>query len=171
MTVESGIGHGTTFTIYLPASDKPASLPVDEEKCLLIGKGKILVMDDEEFIRDVAMQMLSKIGYEVSTANDGNQTIEMYRQAQKSGEPFDIVIMDLTIPGGMGGKEAIIKLKKLDPNVKALVSSGYSNDPIMSNFRDYGFQGVVKKPYRIQDMSDAFVTTNPSAASRGVSCF
>ena len=155
MTVESGLGHGTTFTIYLPASGKPASLPVDEEKCLLIGKGKILVMDDEEFIRDVAIQMLSKIGYEVSTANDGNQTIEMYRQAQKSGEPFDIVIMDLTIPGGMGGKEAIMKLKKFDPNVKALVSSGYSNDPIMSNFRDYGFQGVVKKPYRIQEMSDA----------------
>jgi hypothetical protein len=79
--------------------------------------------------------------------------------------------MGLTVPGGMGGKMAIQKLKKLDPNVKTLVSSGYSNDPIMSNFRDYGFQGVVKKPYRIQDMSDAFVTTNPSAASRGVSCF
>jgi PAS domain S-box-containing protein len=155
MTVESGLGHGTTFTIYLPASDKPASQPADEEKRLFVGKGKILVMDDEEFIRDVATQMLSKIGYEVSVANDGNQAIEMYRQAQKSGEPFDTVIMDLTIPGGMGGKEAIQKLKKLYPNVTALVSSGYSNDPIMSNFRDYGFQGVVKKPYRIQDMSDA----------------
>ncbi|MBW2406579.1 MAG: PAS domain S-box protein [Deltaproteobacteria bacterium] len=155
MTVESGLGHGTTFTIYLPASDKPASQPADEEKRLFIGKGKILVMDDEEFIRDVATQMLSNIGYEVSVAIDGNQAIEMYRQAQKSGEPFDTVIMDLTIPGGMGGKEAIQKLKKLDPNVTALVSSGYSNDPIMSNFRDYGFQGVVKKPYRIQDMSDA----------------
>jgi PAS domain S-box-containing protein len=155
MTVESEHGHGTTFTIYLPASDKPAGQPADEEKRLLIGKGKILVMDDEEFIRDVATQMLSNIGYEVSVANDGNQAIEMYRQAQKSGEPFDTVIMDLTIPGGMGGKEAIQKLKKLDPNVTALVSSGYSNDPIMSNFRNYGFQGVVKKPYRIQDMSDA----------------
>jgi PAS domain S-box-containing protein len=155
MTVESVHGHGTTFTIYLPASDKPASQPADEEKRLFIGKGKILVMDDEEFIRDLAIQMLGKMGYEVSVAHDGNQAIEMYRQAQKSGEPFDTVIMDLTIPGGMGGKEAIRKLKKLDPNVKALVSSGYSNDPIMSNFRDYGFQGVVKKPYRIQDMSDA----------------
>ena len=112
-------------------------------------------MDDEEFIRGLANQMLSKIGYEVSVANDGNQAIEMYRQAQKLGESFDTVIMDLTVPGGMGGKEAIQQLKKLDPNVKALVSSGYSNDPIMSNFRDYGFQGVVKKPYRIQDMSDA----------------
>ena len=112
-------------------------------------------MDDEEFIRDLAIQMLTKIGFEVSVANDGGRAIEMYRQAQKSGEPFDTVIMDLTVPGGMGGKEAIQKLKILDPNVKALVSSGYSNDPIMSNFRDYGFQGVVKKPYRIQDMSDA----------------
>jgi PAS domain S-box-containing protein len=155
MTVESELGHGTTFTIYLPASEKAAGQPADEEKRLFIGKGKILVMDDEEFIRGLANQMLSKIGYEVSVAHDGNQAIEMYRHAQKRGEPFDIVIMDLTVPGGMGGKEAIQKLKKLDPNVKALVSSGYSNDPIMSNFRDYGFQGVVKKPYRIQDMSDA----------------
>ena len=161
LTVESELGHGTTFTIYLPASEKPASQSIDEMTSLFIGKGKILVMDDEEFIREVAIHMLSKIGYEVAVADDGNQAVEMYRQAQKSGEPFDTVIMDLTVPGGMGGKEAIQKLKKLDPNVKALVSSGYSNDPIMSNFRDYGFQGVVKKPYRIQDMSDALrsVTT------------
>ena len=118
-------------------------------------------MDDEKFIREVAIQMLSKIGYEVAVADDGNQAVEMYRQAQKSGEPFDTVIMDLTVPGGMGGKMAIQKLKKLDPNVKTLVSSGYSNDPIMSNFRDYGFQGVVKKPYRIQDMSDALRSVTP----------
>jgi CheY-like chemotaxis protein len=155
LTVESKLDHGTTFSMYLPASEKPVSQPVDEKKRLFIGKGKILVMDDEEFIRDLAIKLLSEIGYEVSVANDGNQAIEMYRQAQKSRDPFDIVIMDLTVPGGMGGKEAIRKLKKLDANVKALVSSGYSNDPVMSNFRDYGFQGVVKKPYRIQDMSDA----------------
>jgi PAS domain S-box-containing protein len=155
MTVESELGHGTTFTMYLPASKKPASQSDEEKTRLIIGKGKILVMDDEESIREVAIQMLSKIGYEVALANDGKQAIAMYEQAQKSGEPFDIVIMDLTIPGGMGGKEAIQMLKQLDPNVTALVSSGYSNDPIMSRFKDYGFQGVVKKPYRIQDMSDA----------------
>jgi CheY-like chemotaxis protein len=148
-----------------------ASQSTDEMTSLFIGKGKILVMADEKFIRDVTIHMPGKIGYEVAVADDGNQAVEMYRQAQKSGEPFDTVNMGLTVPGGMGGKEAIQKLKKLDPNVKTLVSSGYSNDPIMSNFRDYGFQGVVKKPYRIQDLSDAFVTTNPSAASRGVSCF
>ena len=112
-------------------------------------------MDDEVFIRDLAIQMLGKIGYEVSVAHDGHQAIEMYNDAQKRGKPFDTVIMDLTVPGGMGGKEAIRKLKKLDPKVKALVSSGYSNDPIMSNFSDYGFLGVVKKPYRIQEMSAA----------------
>jgi signal transduction histidine kinase/ActR/RegA family two-component response regulator len=161
LTVESELGQGTTFTIYLPASENLTSQSTNEMTSLFIGKGKILVMDDEKFIRDVAIHMLGKIGYEVTVAEDGNQAVEMYRQAQKSGEPFDTVIMDLTIPGGMGGKEAIQELKKLDPNIKALVSSGYSNDPIMSNFRDYGFHGVVKKPYRIQDMSDALRSVTP----------
>ena len=124
-------------------------------------------MDDEDFIHTVAIQMLGKMGFAVSVAKDGNEAIEIYRQAQKAEEPFDAVILDLTIPGGMGGKETIQKLRNLDPNVKALVSSGYSNDPIMSNFKDYGFLGVVKKPYRIQDMSDALrsvITVNPSIA-------
>jgi PAS domain S-box-containing protein len=155
LTVESELGKHTTFTIYLPASEKPEIQTETEAQRLFAGKGKILVMDDEEFIRNVAIGMLSKMGYEVSVAKDGIEAIEVYRHAQLSKQPFDAVIMDLTIPGGMGGKEAIQKLKELDPNVKALVSSGYSNDPIMSNFRDYGFEGVVKKPYRIQDMSDA----------------
>jgi CheY-like chemotaxis protein len=139
----------------LPASEKTEIQTETEAQYLYVGEGKILVMDDEDFIRDVAIQMLSKMGYEVSSAKDGEEAVEIFRQAQQSKKPFDAVIMDLTIPGGMGGKEAIGKLRELDPKVKALVSSGFSNDPIMSNFRDYGFEGVVKKPYRIQDMSEA----------------
>jgi len=155
LTVESELGQGTIFTIYLPASEKPTNQKIDEEMGLFIGKGKLLLMDDEEFIRDVAVKMLNKMGYEVLVAKDGNEAISIYRQAQQAQEPFDVVIMDLTVPGGMGGKEAIQELKKLDPDIKALVSSGYSNDPIMSNFSDFGFEGVVTKPYRIQDMSNA----------------
>ena len=155
LTVESDIGHGAIFMIYLPASEKLAGPSVQEKNSFFKGQGKILVMDDEEFIRDIATQLLNKMGYRVSVAEDGNQAIDMYRQAQRSGEAFDIVIMDLTVPGGMGGKEAIRKLKALDPHVTALVSSGYSNNPVMSDFRAYGFQGVIKKPYQIQEMSDA----------------
>ncbi len=155
LTADSELGKHTTFTIYLPATEKLEIQTENKAKVLFSGGGKILLMDDEDFIREVASQMLYKLGYEVSVAKDGNEAIEIYRQAQQSKQPFDAVIMDLTVPGGMGGKEAIQKLKDLDPNIKALVSSGYSNDPIMSNFRDYGFKGVVKKPYLIQDMSDA----------------
>ena len=155
LTADSELGQHTTFTIYLPASEKVEIQTDNKAKDLFSGAGKILLMDDEDFIREVASQMLYKMGYEVSVARDGNEAIEIYRQAQQSKRPFDAVIMDLTVPGGMGGKEAIQKLRELDPYIKALVSSGYSNDPIMSNFRDYGFKGVIKKPYLIQDMSDA----------------
>jgi PAS domain S-box-containing protein len=155
LTAESDPGHGTTFHIYLPASLKTAYPIVDEDKRIFTGEGKILVMDDEAFIRDIAAQMLKYLGYEVSVANDGNETVDMYAEALKSGEPFDAVILDLTVPGGMGGKEAIQKLKKMDPNIKAVVCSGYSTDPIMANYQTYGFQGVVAKPYQIQEMSEA----------------
>ena len=154
ITVNSKLGHGTTFSIYLPATIKTADRTAKEDNRLFTGEGKILVMDDEEFILDVATRMLSKLGYEVAVADDGQKAIEMYRQAQKSGEPFDAVIMDLTVPGGMGGKAAIQKLLDMNPDIKAIVSSGYSNDPIMSNFRGYGFSGVIKKPYRLSDLSE-----------------
>jgi CheY-like chemotaxis protein len=155
LTVESEPDHGTTFYIYLPASSKTAYQIADVEKRIFSGEGKILVMDDEAFIREIAAQMLRHLGYEVSVANDGNEAVEMYAGALKSGEPFDAVILDLTVPGGMGGREAIQRLKKMDPNIKAVVSSGYSTDPIMANFKTYGFQGVVVKPYQIQEMSEA----------------
>ena len=155
ITAESELGVGTTFYIYLPASQKKEILEKKgAEERPFVGKGKILLMDDEEIVRNVAGAMLKYIGYEVDFAEDGAEAIELYRKAKESGQPFDVVIMDLTIPGGMGGKEAISKLIEIDPNVKAIVSSGYSTDAIMSDFKQYGFSGVIAKPYKIKDLSE-----------------
>ena len=111
-------------------------------------------LDVKEVIRDILFQMLTKIGYEITTSSDGVEAIKLYIESKESGFPFDAVIMDLTIPGGMGGIETIKKLKEIDPNVKAIVSSGYSNDPAMSNLDEYGFKGVIAKPYRPQELRE-----------------
>jgi len=154
ITLESELGVGTTFYIYLPASHKelPKEETIKEEP--LMGKGRVLVMDDEEMVREVLDSMLEHIGYEVEFAKDGIEAIEQYKRAKELGRPFDAVIMDLTIPGSMGGKEAIQKLLKIDPKVKAIVSSGYSHDPVMANFKKYGFKGVIAKPYKITTLSE-----------------
>jgi PAS domain S-box-containing protein len=151
ITVESQLGEGTTFHIYLPASDK--AVPEKEEVKLIKGHGRILVMDDEELIREMVGRMLEKLGYESEFAEDGAVAIEMYKEAQESEKPYDAVILDLTIPGGMGGKEAIEKLLDIDSEVKAIVSSGYSDDPVMSNFQEYGFMGMIPKPFEFQSLS------------------
>lgn len=117
------------------------------------GRGRVLVMDDESIVRDIAGEMLRFMGYEVVLAEDGQEALSLYADAKKAGCGFDVVIMDLTVPGGMGGRETIEKLLELDPVVKAIVSSGYSNDPIMSSFHEYGFKGAVAKPYRIEDLN------------------
>jgi PAS domain S-box-containing protein len=152
--VESEIGVGTRFHIYLPACDKNVSeLAGVGEESVIEGVGRILIMDDEELVRGILSDMLGQLGYEVEFTSDGRRAIELYREAKESDKPFDVVIMDLTIPGGMGGKEAIGKLLEVDPNVKAVVSSGYSNDPVMSEYGKYGFKGVVSKPYKIEELS------------------
>ena len=110
-------------------------------------------MDDEEMIRQIASDMLGILGYEVGVAEDGAKMLEKYREAAESGERYDVVIMDLTIPGGMGGKEASQKLLELDPDACAVVSSGYSNDPIMENPKNFGFKAAIQKPYTVQDLS------------------
>ena len=104
-------------------------------------------------VLEVVGDMLKYLGYEVAFARNGNEAIEFYKRAKAAGHPFDVVIMDLTIAGGMGGKEAIKKLIEIDPEVKAIVSSGYANDPIMADFKKYGFSGVIAKPYKIKDLS------------------
>jgi CheY-like chemotaxis protein len=153
ITAASASGAGATFTVYLPASDRPVAAAQHSDEHHVRGSGRVLVMDDEEMVRMVTMEILRELGYEVESAREGGEAVERYLAASKSGRPFDAVILDLTIAGGMGGKETIGKLKAFDPAVKAIVSSGYSNDPIMANFRDHGFQDVIVKPYKSVDLS------------------
>src|SRR3989304_2542869 len=153
ITVNSTPGFGTNFDIYLPASDKEVTYEASDNNIPVFGNGKILVMDDEEIIRRLAGDMLNYLGYQSDIAANGEEAIGKFQEARDSGEPYDLIIMDLTIPGAMGGKEAIERLLRIDPGVKAIVSSGYSNDPILANYRKYGFSGVVKKPYRIAELS------------------
>jgi PAS domain S-box-containing protein len=153
ITFQSSVGKGTTFYVYLPALGPGNEVAHDTEIELEHGSGLILVMDDEEAVTDIARAMLETLGYTVECTKNGADTVDLYKKRKEEGKPFSAVIMDLTVPGGMGGKEAIKLLLKIDPTIKAIVSSGYSTDPIMSNFLEYGFTAVLKKPYRLQEMS------------------
>lgn len=149
--VDSKLGVGTCFTIYLPAVRK--ANPVQEMFSPPAQKGrKILLMDDEAKITELISEMLNHMDYRVETAKNGSEALELFKQAKHAGDPFDIIIMDLTVPGEMGGKEAISLLRENDPTVKAIVSSGYSNDPVMSDCKKYGFNGMVSKPYKIEEL-------------------
>lgn len=156
---ESEKGQGATFSVYLPASEKAV------EKTVYVGvaqvptalKARVLVMDDEEQVRRAACTALKRFGCEVEETQDGRQAVEVYRRARGEGKPFSAVILDLTVPGGMGGLEAIAELKKIDPLARVIVSSGYSNDDVLQNFARYGFHAVVPKPYAPQELEEALV--------------
>ena len=156
ISVESKAGTGTTFTLYLPAdkellaSSDTAPARVSEKSNSIVGR--ILVMDDDVSVRELFSNMLESLGYSVDSAIDGDEALDKYTSASKRGKPFDIIIMDLTIPGGMGGKEAITELLEIDHQVKVIVSSGYSTDPIMASYGDYGFSGRLAKPFKLADM-------------------
>jgi len=148
ISVMSVPGGPTRFDVYLEASDEDmAATSREEDETIAVGSGRILVMDDDGMIRDVAAMVLKGAGYEVECAKDGAEAIELYRQAEASGRPFELVVMDITVPGGMGGQECIERLRALYPNVRALVSSGYANDPVMAEYEKYGFCGMIAKPY------------------------
>lgn len=148
ISVTSRPDVGTTFFFYLPAAKADKNLPTARSAT----KGKVLLMDDEEGIRKVASEILSVLGFEVDTAIEGGVALSLYSRARELGIPYDAVILDLTVPGGMGGKETISKLLQIDPFVKVIVSSGYSNDPVLANYREYGFLEKLAKPYTVQDM-------------------
>ena len=153
MEVESALGGGTAVHVYLPASGKSVEPGerVKDEPCR--GAGRVLVVDDESIVRRSAGEVLKRLGYEAGFAKDGREGIEIYEKAREDGRPFDVVIMDLTIPGELGGKKVVGRLKELDPEAKVIVSSGYSDDPVMSRFREYGFDGVLVKPYNVEGLA------------------
>ncbi len=168
ITAESNRPEGSTFTIFLPVSeDKAPEVPEEKEfrRPSQVCKGRVLVMDDEKMILDVARIYLEQLGYECETAKESDEAVEIYRKAAVAGCPFDAVILDLTVPKGKGGISAIAGLLKINPNVKALVSSGYSEDPAVSNYKQLGFQGVLAKPYTIKQLSDALLRLSERFAS------
>ncbi|MDL2122984.1 MAG: PAS domain S-box protein [Deltaproteobacteria bacterium] len=155
ISADSELSKGTTFTLYLPASESrrlPETKQPATERSTIEQPARLLVMDDEEIVRDVVTEMLKESGFSVETAPDGKQAIEMYKQSLDAGEPFDVVIMDLTIPGGIGGKEAIKDILEIDPEARAIVSSGYADDPVMANYAECGFKGIAAKPYTMSEL-------------------
>ena len=155
ITVDSQLGQGSVFTVYLPAAEGEAALPLAATAEIVRGRGRVLIMDDEESVRQIAGKIVRALGYEAAFARDGREAIACWQTARTKGQPFDVAIMDLTVPGGMGGREAMRELLALDANAKAVVSSGYCQDPVMANFRDYGFRDVLAKPYNVLDVSRA----------------
>jgi len=153
MEVDSALGGGTTVHVYLPANDstvEPGRSVQDEPPG---GEGRVLVVDDERIVRISAGAVLKRLGYEADLAEDGRRGIEIYEKAMREDRPFDLVIMDLTIPGDMGGEEALKRIRELDPDAKVVVSSGYSDDPVMSRFKEAGFDGMLVKPYNVADLA------------------
>ena len=161
--VTSEAWKGTVFALYLPATEIEAAAAGPGGTKLCTGQGKVLVMDDEKIIRDIAGEMLKRLGYSAVFAKDGAEAISEFKMARETGDPFDAVIMDLTVPGGMGGEETIKELLAIDPSVKAIVSSGYSDDRITANFREHGFKAALAKPYKIQDISKVIAEVISSA--------
>jgi PAS domain S-box-containing protein len=154
ITVDSQVHYGSTFTLYLPAS-RHQEIPVEPPRQLnqvISGTGRILIVDDEEAIRALVEFTLERLGYQVTQAESALEGVDIYRKKLEAGERFDAVILDLTLPGGMGGKEALKKLIEIDPTVNAIVSSGYAMDATMSRYQDYGFRGVIAKPYEAAEL-------------------
>ncbi|MEW6113356.1 MAG: PAS domain S-box protein [Thermodesulfobacteriota bacterium] len=160
ITVDSVKGRGSIFSVYLPATHRKPLTPPRGNEIPTPGKGKVLVMDDEQAVRDLLKEALSRLGYQVQVARDGEEALALYSSDKDSSDPFDTVILDLTVPGGMGGKETALRIRGQDSKINLIVSSGYSNDPVMANYKEYGINAVVPKPYTLAELSQALSTVN-----------
>jgi CheY-like chemotaxis protein len=152
ITVSSGSKGGALFTIILPAVDKNLYIRSETSAEKFSLTGTVLLMDDDDMIRHVGESLLESLGLKVISAGDGESAVKLFNEYYERGGLFDLVILDLTIRGGMGGLEAFSAMRMIAPEVKGIVSSGYSSDPVMSNYREYGFTGVLKKPYMFNEL-------------------
>ena len=152
IVVHSELDKGTVFTLYIPALYEKEIVQEEKSSRSVDGSGRILFMDDEKMLRDVVFKMLDIIGYKVTVAANGEEAIKLFKEAQASGNSFDVVILDLTIPGGMGGRDTVKELISIDPSVRAIVASGYSNDPVLAEFKKFGFKGAMVKPFDTKNL-------------------
>lgn len=155
ISVSSVPGRGTRFEIHLPATEHGFTAQNGAKPEIQKGTGRILVLEDEEVVSKAVARMLKELGYACELTEDGSETVRRYLEEEKKGRPFDLVIMDLTIPGGMGGKEAVAKLRASAPDAKVMVSSGYSDETVMADYKEYGFDAVLPKPYKYEDLAEA----------------
>jgi DNA-binding NtrC family response regulator len=163
LEIDSDAGSGTRIVLYLPARHRGPRVRKKEKGQIpapahLPGKKKILLMDDEEAILSATSEMLKFLGYEVAVAHNGETALDLFRKARISGQPFDAVILDITIPGGMGAQETLPGLAALDPTVKAIISSGYSTNPMIVDYRTFGFVSAIVKPYGFKELGEALDT-------------
>lgn len=158
ISVDSILNKGTTFTIYLPLTDTPAQKMQKDHSAVSEAKAKILFMDDEVSLQKIVKRTLEKHGHSVDVASDGEEALSKYSKALGTDSPFSLVILDLTIPGGFGGKKTVDALLQLDPEVKAIVCSGYSTDPILAKFEEYGFKYALEKPFAPSNLLEAIDT-------------
>ena len=155
ISVESRPGMGTTFTIYLPAS-RQRKIVLDSKTAIQKPDTayRVMVMDDDEMVRNVADAMLTKLGYRTVFAKDGEEAVQLYKEHRSKEKDIDLIIMDLTIPGGMGGSDAVKEILSINKTAKVIVSSGYSTDPIMADCTAYGFTAAITKPFQLQDLAE-----------------
>jgi DNA-binding NtrC family response regulator len=147
------VSVGTTFHIYFPAHTGPIPTMAAQNEASFPIKGRILVMDEEEMIRNIVSQMLNRLHYDVAISTNGDELVDQYRKAEESGHPFDAVILGASVCGNMVDNVSLKKLKEIDPEVKVIISGDYADNPMISNAADYGFIGSLVKPYRMEELS------------------